>query len=84
MSIPTEIHASHALTASILVVDDNRMNRIQLSNNLKLQGYDMMTIKKLGRWSSDTYLLYIQSQIANLTQGIAERMARPLTFHLVA
>ena len=43
---------------------------------LKLAGYDEATIKKLGRWSSDTYLVYIQSQIANLTSGLARAMAR--------
>jgi hypothetical protein len=52
--------------------------------HLKLLGYDEITIKKLGRWSSNTYLVYIQTQIADLTAGIATRMAEPLTFHIVA
>lgn len=52
--------------------------------HLKLAGYDEITIKKLGRWSSDTYLVYIQSQIANLTDGISQRMAQPLSFRSVA
>lgn len=52
--------------------------------HLKLAGYDEMTIKKLGRWSSDTYLIYIQSQIANLNDGIARRMAQHLSFRSVA
>ena len=50
---------------------------------LKLAGYDSDTIKKLGRWSSNTYLVYIQSQIAQLTTGVAERMRRPLRWHAV-
>ena len=50
---------------------------------LKLAGYDSDIIKKLGRWSSNTYLLYIQSQIANLTTGIATQMGRRLTFYNV-
>lgn len=50
---------------------------------LKLAGYDSDTIKKLGRWSSNTYLVYIQTQIAQLTQGIAENMRRPLRWHVV-
>ena len=52
--------------------------------HLRLLGYDEITIRKLGRWTGDTYLVYIQSQIANLTSGIAAGMARPLSFHVVA
>ena len=47
---------------------------------LKLNGYDSDMIKKLGRWRSDTYLRYIQSQIANLTAGVSKAMARLLRF----
>jgi hypothetical protein len=53
--------------------------------HLKLAGYDHDIIKKLGRWSSDTYLLYIQTQIGQLTAGVAQRMAAiTLRFHIVA
>jgi len=51
---------------------------------LKLAGFDEITIKKLGRWSSDTYLVYIQSQIANLNEGIARQMALPVSFRMIA
>ena len=51
--------------------------------NLKLCGYDHDIIKKFGRWSSDTYLKYIQTQIGELTTGIAARMARLVRFHNV-
>ena len=51
--------------------------------NLKLCGYDHDIIKKFGRWSSDTYLKYIQTQIGELTSGIAARMARLVRFHNV-
>ena len=50
---------------------------------LRLAGYDDATIKKLGRWSSNTYLLYIQTQIAQLSHGVATSMARRLHFHNV-
>jgi len=50
---------------------------------LKLAGYESNLIKKLGRWSSNTYLLYIQSQIAQLTTGVATRMSRRLRFYNV-
>jgi hypothetical protein len=50
---------------------------------LKLLGEDEDVIKRLGRWSSNTYLKYIQPQIGQLTAGIAERMAKGLRFHHV-
>ena len=47
---------------------------------LKMAGADDSIIKKLGRWSSDTYLRYIQPHIAPLTGGFARRMAVSLRF----
>jgi hypothetical protein len=53
--------------------------------HLKLAGYDNDIIQKLGRWSSNTYLHYIQTQIGQLTAGVAQRMAAmSLRFHIVA
>jgi len=54
------------------------------ATHLKVLGYDDDTIKKLGRWSSNTYLRYIQSQIGNLMAGIATQMATVLRFHNVS
>jgi hypothetical protein len=51
--------------------------------NLAIRGYSHAIIMKLGRWSSNTYLKYIQSQIGELSQGIASAMARPMRFHRV-
>jgi hypothetical protein len=42
---------------------------------MKLSGADEALIKKVGRWSSSTWLTYIHSQISTLTAGLAERMA---------
>jgi hypothetical protein len=50
---------------------------------LKLAIYDDDIVKKQSRWSSTTYLHYIQTQIGNLTAGIATNMARVLRFHHV-
>ena len=50
---------------------------------LKLAGYDHDMIRKLGRWNSDTYLLYIQTQIGSLTAGVARSMARLTWFRNV-
>ncbi len=50
---------------------------------LRLAGYDDVTIRKLGRWSSDTFLIYIRNQIGNLAAGISSAMANTLTYHNV-
>ena len=50
---------------------------------LKLAGYDDTTICKMGRWSSNTFLIYIRGQIANLTAGVATAMSTTLTYHNV-
>ena len=50
---------------------------------LKLAGCDDTMIRKLGRWSSDTFLVYIRDQIANLTTGVATAMSHMLTYHNV-
>jgi hypothetical protein len=50
---------------------------------LKLNGVDADTIMKVGRWTSSTFLIYIQSQIAALNAGLAQRMVHPVYFHNV-
>jgi hypothetical protein len=55
------------------------------AKHLKLAGYDDDIIQKLSRWSSNTYLHYIQTQIRQLMAGVAQRMASvALQFHIVA
>ena len=36
---------------------------------LKFSGADRENIKKMGRWSSDTFLIYIHDQIADYSEG---------------
>jgi hypothetical protein len=50
---------------------------------IKLAGYDEMTIRKMGRWSSNTFLTYIRNQIGNLAAGISSAMATALRYHNV-
>ena len=45
-----------------------------------LNGVDSDTLKKLGRWSSDIYLMYIHDQIAHLNTGIGHQMSTHLIF----
>ena len=51
---------------------------------LKLHGYDRDTIKKMGRWSSDTFLTYIHEQISAFSKGLAAAMSIPIPFHNIA
>jgi hypothetical protein len=51
---------------------------------LKLNGVDMALIKKLGRWSSDTWELYLHSQISCLTTGVSSLMATRVMYYNVA
>ena len=41
----------------------------------ELNGEDRDTIRKQGRWSSDTFLMYIHEQIAAFSSGIYKRMS---------
>jgi hypothetical protein len=50
---------------------------------MKLNGVDAETIKKVGRWTSSTFLIYIHSQIAALNAGLSQRMVRPVYFQNV-
>lgn len=54
------------------------------ATHLKLCGCDELTIMKLGRWSSNTYLRYIQTQIGDIACGLATKMAKVLRFHVVS
>ena len=51
---------------------------------MKLNGIDPITIKKHGRWSSNTFLQYIHEQIGFLTLDVAARMSRYIPFTNVA
>jgi hypothetical protein len=50
---------------------------------MKLNGVDAERIKKVGRWTSSTFLIYIHSQIAALNVGLAQRMVNPIYFQNV-
>ena len=47
---------------------------------LALSGQSPEMIKKIGCWSSDTFLMYMHKQIAHLTAGVAEGMAQSFPF----
>ena len=51
---------------------------------LKIMGFPDSTIRKMGRWSSDTWQMYIHRQIDKLHEGIAEAMSTPQNFTNIA
>ena len=51
---------------------------------MKLHGCADTTIKKVGRWSSMTFLQYIHNQIAHLSADISAQMSDPLPFLNIA
>jgi hypothetical protein len=51
---------------------------------LKLHGCSDSTIRKMGRWTSDTFLQYIHNQIAHLSHDLSDKMSTPLPFLNIA
>lgn len=47
---------------------------------MKLNGIDTVTIKKHGRWSSETFMTYIHTQIGALMAGVSAKMANYIPF----
>ena len=47
---------------------------------MKLNGCDLISIMKTGRWTSLTFLTYILNQIAHLGANVTQRMAHPVPF----
>jgi hypothetical protein len=47
---------------------------------MKLNGADRDTIRKQGRWSSDTFLMYIHEQIAAFSSRLATQMSKHIPF----
>ena len=51
---------------------------------LRLHGFDDTIIMKIGRWTSLTFLQYIHTQIAHLSEDISKKMSIPLPFLNIA
>ena len=48
---------------------------------LKITGYSDSTIRKIGRWIFDTWMMFICSQISNFYEGVAQKMGTPIDYH---
>ena len=51
---------------------------------LKIHGESNMTIMKMGRWSSLTFLMYIHNQIGHLSKDLLAKMNHPIPFLNIA
>lgn len=47
---------------------------------LKLNGFEDTTIQKIGRWTSNTWMMYIHNQIAHLSIGVSQKMSTKIPF----
>ena len=58
------------------------LNSLQAGGDmaLKIIGYKYSTIKNFGRWTSDTWQIYIHGQITNLLEGVAQKMSTPILY----
>ena len=45
-----------------------------------LNNIDTTTIRKMGRWSSDTFLMYIHEQIGVFSKNVAAKMHNNIEF----
>ena len=48
---------------------------------MHLNGIPDTIIKKMGRWSSDMFLIYIQEQLSIFSKNVASAMSRKIPFH---
>ena len=48
---------------------------------LHLNGVEDNTIKKMGQWTSDTFLMYIHEQISAFSKGLSHKMSTDINFY---
>ena len=48
---------------------------------MHLNNIDHDKIRKQGRWSSDTFLMYIHEQISAFSYGLSTKMSKEIGFH---
>lgn len=48
---------------------------------MHLNGVNHDKIRKMGRWSSDTFLMYIHEQVSAFSAGLSKKMAKEIGWH---
>jgi len=51
---------------------------------MKIMGETDSTIRKFGRWTCDTWMMYIHSQISQLYNGVTQKMSTPIDYHNIS
>ena len=51
---------------------------------LKIMGYNDSTIRKFGLWTSDTWQMYIHSQISKISEGFVQKMSTPIPYQNIS
>ena len=51
---------------------------------LKIMGYNDSTIRKFGLWTSDTWQMYIHSQISKVSEGFLQKMSTPIPYQNIS
>ena len=51
---------------------------------MHLNGVDTITIRKIRRWKSDTFLMYIHEQISAFAAGVPIKMSQAIPFRHIA
>ena len=51
---------------------------------MHINGCDPITIRKMGRWKSDTFLMYIHEQISAFATGVSYKMSNAIPFRHIA
>ena len=51
---------------------------------MHLHGIDTITIRKMGRWKSNTFLMYIHEQISAFAAGVSIKMSQAIPFRHIA
>ena len=58
--------------------------RAEGAMTLNIMVYNNSTIGNFGRWTSDTWHMYIHRQIAKLYKGVAKNIITPISYHNLA
>ena len=51
---------------------------------MHFNGVSDNTIKKMSRWTSDIFLMYIHKQISAFSRGLSQKMSTEIDFHNIA
>ena len=81
-------HAASLLELSEYSVDPDLLGSHSLwaggAMSLKLHGFADITIMKMSRWTSLTFLQYIHNQIAHISNNVSSKMSELLPFLNIA